>query len=474
MRPSIHDSHFTMHHKMTYVRTPILAAWAAAFAFATASHAADAPADAAFWTKPKWLSDLSLSVKESYDDNVLGVSGLGLARQNSWVNSAQVNLGFNLLPLFDGTKDIQVLTFSYNPERVTFDSVSSEDYTANRFNGAFKFKADNVTVSVTDAFLYNDGNKLAETYALNQLAGAAANQNDKYRNNYAHAPVRERLAQTQDRYTTFVQVDEGNFFIRPISQLTDYKLDTYIFNTSLAPYKGYQDYVSRYDINAGVDLGFNLAPNLAFTLGYRDGFQHQDQFSLAINSDQHFASNHYQRALLGLEGKVAKWLTVKLAAGPDFRQFNPDAPVANLNTTRFFGEGTLVATLPDNQSLNFGFKQWVFVSSTGLVPYTDTAFTAAYHINVTPQFGLDLAYKYAEANYTISNDTAGSAPGLRDDLDGGGSAGFSYGLTKQLVISASYNYEDGLNGLKTLPAKYFPNYRDFKHRVVSFGIQYKF
>ena len=67
-------------------------------------------------------------------------------------------------------------------------------------------------------------------------------------------------------------------------------------------------------------------------------------------TDQHYSSNHYQRLLAGLEGKL-DWLSVKLAAGPDFRDFNPNAPISDLHTTRFYAEAAVTATLPQDLSL---------------------------------------------------------------------------------------------------------------------------
>jgi hypothetical protein len=464
-----------MHTKPKPVLTYILAAATVAISLTSPIWAADSiPPDYSIWTKPAYLSDLSFSVKESYDDNVFGVSGLGLPIQQSWVNSVSANIGINFVPLFGPQKDLQTFTLAYNPERVTYDSVSSQDYTAHRLNATIKGKSDNISYSFVDAFLFNDGNRNAPIYALNQLAGAAGNQDDKYRNNYAHALARERLYQDQDRYTASVQFDEGSFFFRPISQLIDYNLGTNLYNTSNAPYKGYQDYISRYDINAGVDFGYYVAPGLAVTLGYRDGDQDQEQFALSINSDQHYSSSEYQRALLGIEGKLAPWLTIKAAAGPDFRNYNPNTPISNLHTTRYFGEGTATATLPDNQSVTVGYKTWLFVASTGLAPYVDTAYTVAYHWSATKQIGLDLGVKYLEANYLIGNDTAGSAPALRDDIDENVSAGLSYAFTKQFIVSAAYAYDNGYNGDDSLPAAYFANYRKFTHNVESLTAQYKF
>jgi len=81
---------------------------------------------------------------------------------------------------------------------------------------------------------------------------------------------------------------------------------------------------------------------------------------------------HYQRVLLGLEGKLSSWLSLKVAAGPDFRDYNPNAAVNNLNPIYPFVEGTVTATITPNQSLSFYTKEWQWVSSAGLVPYYDS------------------------------------------------------------------------------------------------------
>jgi hypothetical protein len=426
------------------------------------------------WTKPAWLSDLSLGVKESYDDNVLRVSGMGLPIESSWVNVVSLKLGLNLtriLPVDPGA--IQVFSLIYQPDRATYSQASSEDFTAHRVNATLKAKSGNITFSLDDAFLFNDGSKFAPTYALNQLPGAAGNQNDKYRNSLAHAAPRERRNQFQDRYTAFLQYDTRYLFFRPISALNLIDMKTYLFNTSLAPYEGYQDYVERYDVNVGADMGLKVTPNWAITLGYRDGYQYQQQYALAINSDQHFSSNHYQRLLFGLEGKL-DWLNVKLAAGPDFRDFNPDTPISDLHTTRFYGEAAVIANLSHNQSLTLNYKDYIFVSSTGLVPYEEYTYSLLYHLSATRQLGIDLGAKLFEHNYTLGDDLAGSAPSMREDLDEEGLAGVTFAFTPHLIASLTYNFDDGRNALGTLAAKYAPAYRNFEEGVFAGGVQYRF
>ena len=74
----------------------------------------------------------------------------------------------------------------------------------------------------------------------------------------------------------------------------------------------------------------------------------------------------------------------------------------------------------------------------------------------------------------MGDDTAGSAPSLRDDVDYGASAGLTYAVAKQFILGAAYSYDDGRNNLSTLAAKYFPGYRDFTHGVSTVSAQYKF
>jgi hypothetical protein len=411
--------------------------------------------------------------KESYDDNILLVSGNGLPVQSSWVDTVSLKAGFDIARLLPGAGALQAFTVAYLVEHASYEQAHAEDYTANRLNTLLKVGAGPVTVGVDNAFLYNDGNKLAETYALNQLSGAQANQNDKYRSSLSHAAPRERRDQTQDRGSGFVQYDAGGVFVRAATALSVIDIDTYKFNTSAAPYKGYQDYVNRYDWNGGLDLGLRVTPGWAVTLGYRDGLQYQPQFSHAINNDSHASSNHYRRVLLGLEGNIP-WLTVRLAAGPDFRSFNPDTPISDLRTTRFYGDASATARLPGTQTLTLAYKEWIFVSSTGLVPYQDTGASLAYHWSPMTQFGLDLGARYLNHNYTLGNDTAGTAPSLRDDGAWVWTAGLSYSLAKGLTAGLGFSEEDGRNLLGSLAAAYAPSYRSFRDRVMTASIQFRF
>ncbi len=440
------------------------------------TYGADTPATAvsADWQKPAWLTDLTLGARESYDDNVLLVSGNGLAPQSSWVTTVSPKVGFNFAPLLGNQKTLQTLSLSYAPDFNIYHDAPSQSYYAHKIGDTIKGQAGDFSFLLDNAFLYNDGDHQAPIYALNQISGAGANQFDQYRNNYAHAVARERLAQTQDRATIRLRYDRDKFFVRPVASLLDYNLMTDWHNTGAASWKGYQDYVDRYDVNGGLDLGYKLTPKLAATLGYRYGSQYQQQFPTAITSDSHYSSSDYQRVLLGLEGKPWNWLDVKLAGGPDFRNYNSMAPVNDRNPVKYYGEAVLTATLTPSQTVTFNYKQWQWVSSSGKVPYLDSTYALTYHWNATKQLGLDLGGKVLESDYTGGNDNSGTAPSLRDDVEYEVSAGVTCTFNSHLSASLAYTYDRGDNVLGGLPVTLGPAYRNFEHQVVSLGLQYKF
>ena len=372
------------------------------------------------------------------------------------------------------SRPLQSLSLSYTPDFAIFHEAPSENYDAHKFGTVIKGGIGNFSFSLDNGFLYNDGSKIAPTYALNQLSGAAANQFDKYRSQFGNTPARERRNQIDDRNTTVLQYDLGRAFIRATGSLLYYNMDTALHSTSKAPYVGYQNYVDRRDVNGGGDLGYKVVTKLALTLGYRYGSQFQQQFSTTISSDRHYSSSTYQQVLLGVEGKPFSWLTAKLAGGPDFRDYNTNTPVHQLHPTKYYGEAAVTATITTNQSLTFAYKQWNWVASTGYVPEFDSSYALNYHWNATSRLGFDLGAKIQEADYTSGFDTAGTAPSIRADREYTLSSGITYAFTRQLSANLNYTYNAGNNELYTIPATSHPAYKNFIDKVVSLGLSYKF
>ena len=55
----------------------------------------------------------------------------------------------------------------------------------------------------------------------------------------------------------------------------------------------------------------------------------------------------------------------------------------------------------------FAYRDYIFVSSTGLVPYEEYTYALTYRWALTRQFSVELGGKHFEHNYTIGNDSAG-------------------------------------------------------------------
>jgi hypothetical protein len=450
---------------------------------AAGSSAANPPAAApaaAGLTKPAWLTDLSLGVKEGYDDNIFQVSGLGMSKQSSWITTVSPKVGFNFAPLLGDQKTFKTLSLTYAPEFGIFHEASSESYNAHKINNTIKGAVGDFSFALDNAFLYNDGSKVAEIY----YDPATGNANDKYRNNYAHALARERRNQIQDRSTVSLQYDWESFFVRPTASGVDYDLMT-DKHKSAGSWTGYQNYVDRYDVNGGADLGYKATKDLSVLLGYRYGHQYQQQLAASIDSDFHHADNDYQRVLLGLEGKPWNWLTVKLSGGPDFRHYNSQAPVSDPNLITYYGDATLTATLTASQSVTFSYKGWQWVGSTGKVPEFDSSYILNYHWNATKQLGFDLGGKFLQADFSSGNDISGripgassSSPSLRNDAQYTVSAGASYAFTSHFSVSLAYAYDMGrslLNNYSAAPAlAASADYRKFDHQTAFLSAQYKF
>jgi opacity protein-like surface antigen len=432
---------------------------------------ATAPAPSPAWEKPSWLTDLSLGVRESYDDNILLVSGNGLQPHGSWITGISPKIGFNFAPLLGADSPYKALTFIYAPDINIYHDAPQESYDAQRFLDSVKLVEDNFSLSVTNSFLYNNGSRTAPTYALNQ----ASNTKDRFRNFFAFAAPRERRDQIQDRSTVTMQYDSGKTFVRPTASLLYYNLNTIFHNAGTMPYIGYQNWPDRYDANAGADWGYRVTPSFALTAGYRYGFQHQAQLPGGISpTDRHFSSNHYQRALFGFEGSLWSWLNLKAIGGPDFRDYNPLAPVPHSHVIFPYAEGVATAAITKNQTVTFTTKEWQWVSSAGLAPYFDSSYVLTYHWNAPHGLGFDLGGKILEADFSSGNDYIGTAPSRRDDIEYAISFGVNYAFTPHLSANLAYNYTLGRNLLKNLPTTSAPAYRDFDDDVATVGVQYKF
>jgi len=452
---------------------------------ATASPAVQAakpPASAVtgVFKKPAWLTELSLGVKEGYDDNLLLVSEAndpvtgkpGMRKQDAFFTTVSPKIGLNFAPLLPDQKLFQAITFAYTPEFVIYhtgDTVpgdSHESYNAHKVANTIKGKVDKFSFNLDNAFVYIDGAKDGPTYA----------GDDSVRSAYATATARERREQIQDRAKIVVQYDQEKWFARPVASLLYYDLMTNQRATA-----GYQNYADRYDVNGGADFGYKIEPQLAATLGYRAGHQYQQTYSLAIDPKQLSANNDYQRVLLGLEGKPWKWLNVSLQAGPDFRHYegttaSHSMPVNDQNPLKYYGESSITADITPQDTLAFKYKQWQWVSSTGKIPYFDSSYELSYRRKVTSKLSLDVGGRLGGSDYTSAYTSSGASgtSWQRDDWMYTASVGLIYAFTPMLSANLAYAHDWGRNAQDELTVGQFAAFREFDRSIVSLGVQFKF
>lgn len=459
------------HHLNRFPQNPLF--WPALFGAATlcnltapsGAQGADATTNTAslLWTKPAWLTDLSLGVKESWDNNVFLVSGQGAKPQSSFITTVSPKIGFNAAPLLGDQKVLQVLAFGYAPDIVTYHDEDSESYNAHRFATTIKAKTEDFSAAVDNGFNYIDGSKEAYAYA------GGPNHLDKNRSAYATAAPRERRLQMQDRAKITLEYNVDRFFVRPTSSLLYYDLMTDKKNTTAVP--GYQNYCDRYDVNGGADAGYKVLDNLALTTGYRYGHQYQEKYATAIDASNLSATSDYQRLLFGIETKPLKWLSISVLEGPDFRSYDHTAPVHDFHPVKNYGEGAITADITVQDSLAFKYKQWQWVSSTGKLPLLESTYDLSYRHKFTKDFSLDAGTKLGTSDYTSGTDTGSK----RDDWMYTYSLGLSYNFTANLGMSLAYAVDLGRNmedGLST--SKDGKDFRQFDHHLVSLGAIFKF
>lgn len=454
------------------VALPTLAACLAS-ALSAAAQQTSASADAAakstslFPPKPAWLTDLSVGVKESWDNNVFLVSGEGTNKQSSFLTTVSPKIGVNLAPLMGGQQFFQVLAFGYAPDFVVYHDVGSESYDAHRFATTVKGKTDNFSLSLDNSFNYIDGNDHSPFYT----------GSDADRSAYATAAPRERREQIQDRAKFSMQYDMGNFFVRPTASTIYYDLMTakLVYPKAM----GYQNYSDRYDVNGGVDYGYKVTKDVALTLGYRYGRQYQEQFSRAIDGSQLSASSDYQRVLVGIEGKPLKWLTVSVLEGPDFRSYDPSvtnaagkalhtASISDRHPIKNYGEAAITADISSSDSLSFKYKQWQWVSSTGKLPLLESTYDLGYRHKFTKDFSADAGFKLGTSDYNCGNQASSE----RDDWMYTFTLGLNYNVTANLALNAGYQVDLGRNKENVDPVD--GNFRQFDHHLVSLGAVFKF
>ena len=412
------------------------------------------------FSKPAWLTECSLGLKESYDNNVF-LSGVNhppaytvpagsvaaLKDAASWITTVSPKIGVNFASLWGATNGQPQLALTYAPDFVLYHDQTSESYNAHRLLTTAKAGNDFATVNAENQFTYVDGNDSGPLYPGNFYSG------------FGTIFDRARREQVLETGSCSLQLNYGNMFFRAAA--------AWIYNdmmTRLDTTAGYQNYADRADVNGGADLGYKLTDDFAATLGYRYGQQYQQQYSFST----YCSDNRYQRVLIGFEGKPWSWLTLKFTGGPDFRNYAQTAPVNHSHLTEYYGEGQATATFSERDSVTFKYKYWQWLAGTGKVPYTDSAYELNYHRKLTDALGLDIGGKMLSWDF----DDVRATVCRRCDQQYSATIGFTYTLSSHVTVNASWTLDFGRNAEEN--PNFDPQTREFDRQLVSIGTQIKF
>jgi len=403
-------------------------------------------------TKPNWLTVASATVKEGYDTNIFGVSTNlaghpDIANVSSSFTIISANLTFDLLAPSGAQNSgfLTVLTLGYAADYTAYTAAAREDNLRNTVTLTLKGKSGPWTLSIDNPFLYVDGSK------EDQFFGTY--------NNLGYGVVRERRNQIQERNTSSLRFDAPDWFVRAVDNATYYNL-LIDEHEPVGAYKGYANWVNRDDINAGVDLGYKLTPDFAFTAGWRIGQQTQARFYYSLVDND----NTYNRALFGFEGKLLPWLQLQAVAGPDFRRYSDGthSGIAGDRHTWFYTQSQLTATFTSSDTLTASNKVWHFVSSAGLYSIQETLDSLTYKHAFSEKLSASAGVNIVGHRYDF--------PAVRNDWARSYPVDVTYAFNRCLSVSVDYNNSGGHSHF---PATISPG-QNFSDCLVSISIKASF
>lgn len=432
-----------------------------ALGFAAPSHGAQAPSpspsprgdapDSLGLTLPPWLTEASVTFKQGYDTNVFGTEGSRLpgtpdiANIDSWFTTISTKGTVNVLSLVGAAKGGFFTTFNlgYAGDYTSFRVDSRESNLRNNFTQSLKGKADAWSLSIDNSIVYVVGSEVDPIYSSYSPWGYSA--------------TRERRRQSQVRNTSFLRYDGKTWFARGVASALAYdlKIDQ---NNPVGAYKGYVNWIGRKDLFTGTDYGYKLKPDLAITLGWRLGQQTQAKvYSSPVHND-----STYNRALLGIEGKLLSWLQVQLVAGPEYRRYSDASHLglAGNRHTWLYTESSFTATAASKDTLTFTNKVWHWVSSGGGTSYQETSNSLSAKHSFSKAFAASIGVKLQGARY--------DAPNVRNDWLTTYPLNVTYLLSKALTVSVDYSVA---RGRSRIPVTVAPG-RDWNENQASVSLKF--
>jgi hypothetical protein len=416
---------------------------------------------------------VDLTVKETYDDNVYILntdpySGLtppvGYTISEPELGSFVTSITPNMLLTYKPCEEFTA-TLSYAPEFTWYASAHSEDYVAHRANLNFSGKFDEVSYEWLNSAVWIDGSDMA--YVTMRPGDCRA---------LGGIPLRDRRDAAIYRDCLKVTIPVGKWFVRPV--LSSYVHD---FQTgqeaNLAVNKNkyiYDNFVSRWEVSGGLDVGYEVFDKTKLVVGYRYGHQNQGTVPKEVSPgkvstiDSPYVNN-YQRFLFGIEGTPAPWCKLAVLAGPDVRDWLRTTPVGfDRDKVLWYVDAsvTLLPTKEDTVTLKVtNFEQPAFTSQS---VYEDLKYDLVWRHKFNEKFT-------AGAGFTLYIGRW-QDPAIREDWIYTPSLMASYAFNPNLTAEVSWSYDDAVNMVTPVPgtSTAYADGREFHRNLFSVSLKHTF
>jgi hypothetical protein len=415
-----------------------------------------------------------LTLKETYDDNVyiLDVApnpalaqpaGFTICETNkeSLVTSITPSLALTYKPCPEFAA-----TLSYAPEFTWYESAHSEDYVAQRSALNFNGKFGDVTYDWLNSAVWIDGSGQGPVTMRPGDCRAVGG-----------IPMRDRRDAAVYRNSLKVTIPAGKWFVRPVvsSYVHDFRTDQM---ANLAANKNnyvYDNYIDRWDLNGGLDLGYEVFDKTKMVVGYRYGHQNQGTVpkegavpGSVVITDSAYVSD-YQRFLLGVEGSPAPWVQLAVLAGPERRDWQGSMPVGFDTGEVTWYVDALVTLLPTkDDTVTFKMTRFEMPASTSQSIYEDIKYDLVWRHKFTDKFT-------AGAGFTLYIGDW-QAPVAREDWIYTPSLMASYAFTPDLSVEAAWSYDHAVNQVTPVAgtSTEYADARRFRRNLVSIALRYTF
>ena len=275
---------------------------------------------------------------------------------------------------------------------------------------------------------------------------------DAGRSAWATVLVRERRQQIQNRTQLERTWTYDDWFIRPSAALTAFDLQARK-RTDVA---GYDNWIDRYDLAGGLDLGHQAVLGGELYGGWRYGRQYQGREGNRPTD----RSNRYQRFLVGYKGDVTDQLQFKVETGPTYHRYEDSESVGDAVIRHWYLDASGTYRFSDSTRLTGVASQSKSVASTGLLSNEIRTLGVTLHHRFDPDWSLRLGHSYRTLLYDDRD--------LKDLLLTS-EATLAWKLRPQAVIELSAAHETGRDASRVRNEA-----REFRRFIASIQASYRY